>query len=54
MFVIIECDPNDRGADAIIGVYGVVATEESAQMLLADMRDDDPNTGNGWTYMEVN
>ena len=53
MFVIIECNPDERGADSVLGVFGVFATEESARMLLEDMRDDDPAIGNGWTYMEV-
>lgn len=53
MFVIIECDPNDRGADAIVRVYGIYDTPSEALDILTSMRDDDPETGNGFTYMEV-
>ena len=53
MFVIIEADENMRGADAIIAVYGVYHTHGEVVDILTSMRDDDPETGNGFTYMEV-
>lgn len=53
MFTIIECNPDERGSYSVLGVWGLFATEEEALDVLADMRDDDPETGDGWTYMEI-
>lgn len=53
MFVIIACDPDERGADSVQHVFGVFDTEQDTLDVLADMRDDNGDVGNGWTYMEV-
>ena len=53
MFVIIECNPDERGADSVLGVWGMFYTEDEVLDALANMRDDDPEYGNGWTYMDV-
>ena len=53
MFVIIRTLPEWRGADCIASVLGPFDSEDEALEALAEVRDDDPEYGNGWTYMEV-
>lgn len=53
IYVIIKCDPRECGADSVKAVYGTYETEDEALEVLAGMRDDDPELGNGWTYFEV-
>lgn len=53
MFVIIRTIPEWHGADCIAGVLGPFESEDEALEVLAEVRDDDPEYGNGWTYMEV-
>jgi hypothetical protein len=52
-WTVVECEPNQRGADAIIRSYGVFASEDEALDFLAEIRDDDPVTGNGWTTLAI-
>lgn len=52
-WTLIQCDPEERGADAIIRAVAFFRTEGEALDFLADVRDDDPETGNGWTILRV-
>lgn len=52
-WAVVKCDPDERGADAIIKSYGVFTSEDEALEFLAEVRDDDPENGNGWTTLEV-
>ena len=51
-WTVVQCD-ECVGADAIITAYGLFTSEEEALDLLANMRDDDPETGNGWTTVRI-
>ncbi len=53
MFVIIVCDPNECGADSVISVYHASNDEAETLEILAEMRDDNADSGRGYTYMEV-
>lgn len=53
MWTVIECDPKGQGADAPVSTYGVFGTEEEALAYLADVRNDNPDTGNGWTTVPI-
>ena len=53
MFVIVCCDPDEYGADSVRSVYHGGDTLEETLEILAEMRDDDPEYGKGYTYMEV-
>ena len=53
MFIVYSAAETWRGADAVTGVWGPFDTEQEALDFLADIRDDDPERGNGWSYMEV-
>jgi len=52
-WTVIECLPDERGADAVIGALGFFGTEAEALAFLADVRDDDPDRGDGWTIIPV-
>lgn len=52
-WTVVECDPNERGADAVLGAMEFFRTEGEALDFLAIVRDDDPETGNGWTVVRV-
>lgn len=52
-WTVVECNPNERGADAIIGAFEVFYREEDALEFLANIRDDDPEMGNGWTTVRL-
>jgi len=52
MFVIVCCDPDERGADSVCAVYLVGDNLAETLDILAEMREDDPY-GKGWAYMEV-
>lgn len=52
-WTVIECDPNERGADAIIQAHGIWRTADEALNYLADCRDDDGDTGDGWTMVRI-
>lgn len=53
MFVIVCCDPEEYGADSVRNVHCGGSTLEETLDILSEMRDDDPDYGNGYTYMEV-
>lgn len=50
---IVQCDPDESGADSVRQVIGLFDTEDEALDILANIRDDDPDTGDGWTYMPI-
>ena len=50
-WTVVECDPDERGADAVLGAMEFFFTEAEALAFLANVRDDDPITGNGWTTL---
>ena len=52
-WTVVECNPDERGADAVLGAMEFFRTEAEALAFLADVRDDDPTTGNGWTTLCV-
>lgn len=52
-WTVIKCDPSQKGADAVIECFGLFYTEDEALDFLADVRDDDPETGDGWTRVEI-
>lgn len=52
-WTLVQCDPKECGADAIIGAVAFFRTEGEALDFLADMRDDDPETGNRWTTLRI-
>lgn len=52
-WTVVECSPDQTGADAVRRAYGLFATEDDALAFLADIRDDNPDTGDGWTTAEV-
>ncbi len=53
MWTVIECYPDERGADAVFGARGLFNTEEDALEHLANTRNDDPDTGDGWTTCPI-
>jgi hypothetical protein len=53
MWTVVETDSRERGADALIGARGLFSTEEEAIVHLTDIRDDDPDTGDGWTTVPI-
>ena len=53
MWTVIECNPDERGADALVGARGLFRTEEEALAYLAEIRNDDPDTGDGWTTCPI-
>lgn len=53
MWTVVECNPDERGADAVFGARGLFSTEEDALAYLADIRNDDPDTGDGWTTCAI-
>jgi len=48
-WAMVRCDASETGSDAVIGVFGIFASEAEALGALAIVRDDDPETGDGWT-----
>jgi len=52
-WIVLECEPYTSGADAVRKCIGVFDSEDAALDFLADARDDDPDTGNGWTCMRI-
>jgi hypothetical protein len=53
-WTVVECYPNEKGADAIFRVYGVWRTEEEALDYLAECRDDDGAAdGDAWTTVRI-
>lgn len=52
-WAVVECVPEERGADAVKRAYGLFDTEQEALDMLAEMRDDNPDTGDGWTTTPV-
>ena len=52
-WTVIQCDHECKGADAIVSAYGLFTSEEEALDLLANIRDDDPEAGNGWTTVRI-
>lgn len=52
-WTVVECNPDERGADAVLGAMEFFRTEGEALDFLANVRDDDPETGNGWTVLRV-
>lgn len=53
MWTVVECNPDERGADALFGARGLFSTEEEAIVYLTDIRNDDPETGDGWTTCPI-
>jgi hypothetical protein len=52
-WIVVQCDPDECGADAVQRCIGLFDDEDSALLFLADVRYDDPDTGSGWTCMCV-
>ena len=52
-WTVVECAPDEYGADAIIRAHGLYDTERDALDALTEMRTDDPDTGDGWTITAV-
>jgi hypothetical protein len=52
-WTVVQCNPDERGADAVLGAMEFFLTEAEALAFLANVRDDDPTTGNGWTTLCV-
>jgi hypothetical protein len=51
---VVECYPNEKGADAIFRAHGVWRTEEEALDYLAECRDDDGAAdGDAWTTVRI-
>lgn len=52
-WAVIECVPSETGADAVKRAFGLFDTEQDALDALAEMRDDNPDTGDSWTTVPV-
>jgi hypothetical protein len=52
-WIVVQCDPSECGADSVMRCFGVFDSEDVAAKMLADIRDDDPDFGDGWTCVEV-
>ena len=52
-WTVVECNPDERGADSVLQAYEFFRTEGEALSFLAAARDDDPKYGNGWTTLRV-
>jgi len=52
-WTVVKCNSDECGADAILQGYEFFRTEGEALSFLANVRDDDPKYGNGWTTLRV-
>jgi hypothetical protein len=52
-WTVVECAPDEYGADAVIRAHGLYDTEQDALDALAEMRTGDPDTGWWWTTTAV-